>query len=393
MDNIVEPNSNFDFSKLSLAQPTSIQGGAYFTKILFDGTPLYIQTPKSSTRQGFLKNGKKIQCELMFENNDEEFIHWMECLETNCQRLIFEKSTDWFQSSLELADIETAFNSPIKIFKSGKFYLVRTNVKINSLTNNALVKIYNENEIPLTMNDVTSESSIISILEIQGIKFTSRNFQIEIDLKQVMLLNNDIIFENCLIKKSTTTPLATPTTNIKQTMDNEEVVSEQETILQDRTTTSTGSTILDVIDEDTDKNLTELDLGLIDADAVADTTIALDCKNDNNTDTDTDTDTNTTVPSDLSTLEVNVKEDDCLMVEDMKEIDFDAPLESNGVESLKLKKPMEVYYEMYKEVRQKAKTAKKEALLAFLEAKNIKQTYMLDDMDSSSDEGGFYEGE
>ena len=48
---------------------------------------------------------------------------------------------------------------------------------------------------------------------------------------------------------------------------------------------------------------------------------------------------------------------------------------------------------MYKEVRQKEKTAKKEALLAFLEAKNIKQTYMLDDMDSSSDEGGFYEGE
>ena len=310
----------------------------------------------------------------------------MECLETNCQRLIFEKSTDWFQSSLELADIETAFNSPIKIFKSGKFYLVRTNVKINSLTNNALVKIYNENEIPLTMNDVTSESSIISILEIQGIKFTSRNFQIEIDLKQVMLLNNDIIFENCLIKKSSN-PLATTTTtttNIKHVMDDEA------TIEQDMTTTIAGSTILDVIDEDkdkdkdkdkdtdTDKTLTELDLGLIDVEV--DTTVALDC-NDN---------TNASLDSS------NLEEDDDLMVGaniDMKEIDFDAPLESNGVESLKLKKPLEVYYEMYKEVRQKAKTAKKEALLAFLEAKNIKQTYMLDDMDSSSDESSFCEGE
>ena len=51
------------------------------------------------------------------------------------------------------------------------------------------------------MDDVNADSSIISILEIQGIKFTSRNFQIEIELKQVMLLNKDALFENCVIKK------------------------------------------------------------------------------------------------------------------------------------------------------------------------------------------------
>ena len=47
---------------------------------------------------------------------------------------------------------------------------------------------------------------------------------------------------------------------------------------------------------------------------------------------------------------------------------------------------------MYKEAREKAKRAKKEALLSFLEAKNIKQTYMLDDLDSS-DESSFSEDE
>jgi hypothetical protein len=34
MDNIIEPSYNFDFSKLSLAQPVAIQGGAHFTKLL-----------------------------------------------------------------------------------------------------------------------------------------------------------------------------------------------------------------------------------------------------------------------------------------------------------------------------------------------------------------------
>jgi hypothetical protein len=48
-----------------------------------------------------------------------------------------------------------------------------------------------------------------------------------------------------------------------------------------------------------------------------------------------------------------------------------------------LKKPNQVYYEIYKQARKKAKQAKKEAIMAFLEAKNIKKTYMLEDLDES----------
>ena len=117
-----------------------------------------------------------------------------------CQKLIFEKRDAWFQNSLEENDIESAFNSTIRVYKSGKYYLVRTNIK-NNHNNLPTIKIYNEEEIPLTMDDIKAETNIISILEIQGIKFTSRNFQIEIDLKQIMVLDNEPIFE------TSTTPL------------------------------------------------------------------------------------------------------------------------------------------------------------------------------------------
>ena len=199
MDNIIEPNENFDFSTLSLAHPTGIQGGAYFTKIEHNKKPLYIQTSKSQTRQGFVKTGKKYYCDLMFDKNAESLIHWFENLETKCQQLIFERRDTWFQNSLEESDIETAFNSIIRVYKSGKFYLVRTNIK-NNHNNLPTIKIYNEQEIPLTMDDIKTETNIISILEVQGIKFTSRNFQIEIELKQIMVLDNEPIFDNCLIK-------------------------------------------------------------------------------------------------------------------------------------------------------------------------------------------------
>jgi hypothetical protein len=50
--------------------------------------------------------------------------------------------------------------------------------------------------------------------------------------------------------------------------------------------------------------------------------------------------------------------------QDLEEVNFGLDLENN-LETLTLKKPNEVYYEMYKQAREKAKNAKKEALAKF----------------------------
>ena len=52
---------------------------------------------------------------------------------------------------------------------------------------------------------------------------------------------------------------------------------------------------------------------------------------------------------------------------------------------LSLKKPNDVYYEIYKVAREKAKHMKKVAVEAYLEAKEIKTKYMLSDIDDSDD--------
>jgi hypothetical protein len=54
---------------------------------------------------------------------------------------------------------------------------------------------------------------------------------------------------------------------------------------------------------------------------------------------------------------------------------------------LRLKTRHDVYYKLYKEMRQRAKEAKREALANYLEAKRIKNTYLLEDVsESESDE-------
>ena len=53
---------------------------------------------------------------------------------------------------------------------------------------------------------------------------------------------------------------------------------------------------------------------------------------------------------------------------------------------IKLKEAREVYLDIYNVAREKAKKAKNEAIKAYLEAKRIKELYMLDIDDSSSEE-------
>lgn len=63
-------------------------------------------------------------------------------------------------------------------------------------------------------------------------------------------------------------------------------------------------------------------------------------------------------------------------------IDVNTPDES--IETIQLKQPNQIYIDLYKDTRRKAKKAKREAEQAFLEAKQIKQSYQLN-IDSDTD--------
>ena len=70
------------------------------------------------------------------------------------------------------------------------------------------------------------------------------------------------------------------------------------------------------------------------------------------------------------------------------EINFD--LDLDNLESITLKKPNHVYQQMYKDIIERAKISKREAKTAYIEAKNLKEQYMLisdsdDSYDSDSD--------
>jgi hypothetical protein len=375
MENIVEPNDSFDFTKLSLGHPSTIQGGAYFTSIEYNNIPLYIQTTKSLSKQGIVRTGKKLYIDLMFDKTSEPIVNWFENLEETCKKLIYAKKEEWFQNSLEECDIDNAFNSIIRIYKSGKFYLVRSNIKCNQASEPA-VKLYNENEVTMTCQDIIDDTELISILEIKGIKFTTRNFQIDIEVKQIMILDNEPIFKNCVIKgrKSNNDKkeldVAKPknidfVTNVK--LDNMENLEEIEALSVNNTSQNTDMFNIQIEDK------THI--------VQPETKAPLENKANlvNNT-----TDKSNDIHFEIEELCDNIIEEE----PSLQELVIDNTT-LDEMDNITLKKPNQIYFDLYKEARSKAKIAKKNAILAFLEAKNIKKTYMLDnlnEMDSDFDE-------
>jgi hypothetical protein len=326
---------------------------------------IYIQTPKSLTKQGFIKSGKKIYTDLMFDNNDTVFINWIENLESKCQELIFNKGQTWFENKLEKDDIETSFSSPFKIFKSGKYYLLRVNVKPN-------IKIYDENNEIISNEDIASDKTIISILEIQGIKFTSRNFQIEIELKQAMIVSPDPFLDECFIKKPIKKQHTNNNDNLASTLDLNINSFIQESA-KDLVNNSKNSSSLEI------PNNTQINLDIPKPKELNQPNSLLE-------------DFDPEPEPEPEIVEVEVEEEQQVEEEEekedpniLKEFDLSSTLENN-LESITLKKPNQVYYEIYQKARDKAKEAKKNAIVAYLEMKNIKKTYMLDDINDSDSE-------
>ena len=386
---------NFDFTKLTLSKPTLISGGNYFIRFKKDNYPLYIQPPCCYTRNGFIKNGRKYYTDLLFNNDDEYFIHWLEKLEEHCIQYIYDNRNNWFDGDMEKPDIENYFTSPLKIYKSGKFYLVRTNIPTSLETPS--IKIYDESENIVDCMTITDTTQLMSILEIQGIKCSTRSFQIELEMKQALVLTPQElpIFDKCIIQSTRTSP---PTSH---------VTSESVTTHEDR--------INDVINvSDIDMNITttcEQAEDIVDNTnkyCIETNTTPENKHNPNNLGQITQTNTTSEnkqdniqyVHDEVVTNIMNDNVDDRLKVnipipENKTNIEeFELTLEElSNEDKVTLKEPTEIYYKMYRDARQKAKLARELALSSYLEAKNIKNTYMLKNIEDSDNSDLDYDTE
>lgn len=376
---VYHPNDTFQFNHLHLSPPNNIPGGSYLTKYAYYDSkkPLYIQTPKTLSKQGVVVAGKKAHIDILFtgENeHDAEFIEWIADLEKRSVDLLYEKRHLWFTQELDKSDIENSFTSPIRAFKTGN-YLVRVNLELNRIQTHIqpfLCKVFDENRAIVPVDYVNAHHNIISIVEFQGIKFTARSFQMELILRQVLVIPELPLFETCIITTNTnananTTSIAEPLGKCEptQTIDNDSAAA-----------VAAASVSAKELVETLDKSL-----GTPDPEPQLYTSPA------------------SSALKHFECTEVDIDFKNISDVIDTKEPAFDVPPTATGTTGatckqnnsgggsggggggLTLKKHKDVIYEMYKVAKRKAQEAKKAAIRAYLEAKEIKASYLLDDLD------------
>jgi hypothetical protein len=418
--NVHNADDSFQFDKLALTPPNGIVGGSYLTKYAYNGSksPLYIQTPKTKSKQGIVVVGKKAYIDILVTNSDTDFIEWIANLEKQSIDLLFEKRHLWFTEELDKTDIENSFTPVIRPFKSGQSFLVRVNLELNRVsTHNQpfMCKVFDENRRIVNVEYVKPEHQIMSILEFQGIKFTKRNFQIELFIRQVLVIPDVPLFDTCVITSSTAAP-NTALSSATPTMASVEPV--QATNVLENSPINNSTIDNSTIDNSTRKviNTTE---HLGEDVSFRDATLYLHESNDqaeitNNTANIGDNSSGSLKHFEFTEVDIDFNNiSDTIDVEPASfDIDRSADATTHATThavtatqkkqniwknggQVTLKKHKEVLYEMYKVAKRKAQEAKKTAIRAYLEAKEIKATYMLDDLEDSesgsesgSDSGG-----
>ena len=359
MENIYEATADFPFDKLTLLKPSAMAGGNYFMKFRIQDSPLYIQSPKCLLKQGISKAGKRFYSDLMFSNEHESFTQWIERLENFSQKYIYEQRTQWFETDLDMHDIENSFTPSLKLYKSGKYYLARANIP--SILGKCSLKIYDEKENEIDHEQLAENMNVITILEILGIKCSARSFQIEIEIKQMLVLKPVNLFDKCILVKTPTSLM--DAIDLGKTMDEEPPA----TIFAE---TPINENVVNGISENVVKGFSENVVNGFSENVVKGIS-------ENNPQE------YLAEPS-LEERENPVEERFSETISHEYPIEVDFPLaELSESDSIQLKTRNDVYYKMYRDAKRKAKIARDLALSSYLEAKRIKNIYMLNEIDDS----------
>ena len=401
---LYKPNKEFDFSLLSLESPQSIQGGTHFTKININGDkPLYIQMPKCTTKQGIVKTNRVMYSDLLYnKNNCEPLIEWLLALEKHCQSKINEKKDMWFVSEMTEDDIENMMSPVYRLYRSGKNLLIRTFIDVDKATDKGKCMVYDEKEILLDQSAVVG-TNIIPLILIEGIKFTSKSFDIEIKLIQAMVLAKDPeIMQTCLIKRDG----VPQTNNVGRNKEDKEINNTEspnelpndsiETFTDEQISSAVAPAVAPEAEApEADAPVAEADAPVAEADAPvaeADAPVAEAGETEAETEAHVPvtksllTEEDTLDDSNKSILDYEYVQEEKDYLEnisnDLEEVD----IEPDDRGSISLKQPNEIYAGIYKAARTKAKLMRKAAIAAFLEAKKIKTQHLLDDIYSSDEE-------
>ena len=412
---------NIDFNNITLGEPGRLHGGAYYAKIYLDKDQFMFSTPTIQTKNGVVTSGRKKYIDMMFSNDQEFFREFLLNFEEKLKAIILEKSSLWFDNNLEKDDIDYFFNSCIRSYKA-KQNLVRTYIYTKDLND---FSVFDENEV-IQKYTAINNNNIISLLHLKGIKFTSNSFQLDIEVKQVMTVEDKPLFSKCMLSKNKKED-DTINTEVVSKLDDtiNHIESDKEThqgfleeeediqqleeenvdrpIIEDDSKNNIDTITLEtrnVIQTDEEINSTTETLEELTTDIS--NSVSFDEVNNetqeliqmiDNVDTETDVNNNEYLEKNEENKTTQQVEDDrsedlgklSHSIEPVELKEYDLKIEDEERNTIRLRKPKEIYYSIYKNAIERAIQSKKSAILSYLEAQKIKEQYLVNHLEENEE--------
>ena len=388
---IYDITENFNFNNLKLENPSLINANNYFSKIYNNNSNknFYIKLPKCKTKHGIVNSNNKCFCELEFNSNEKIVAEFFENLENFCIKEICANKSLWFYDSENISndDIQEYITPIMRSYRGGKKFLIKTNIKQEKLI------VYDENEKKLSFTEYDVNNEVIPLININGIKFSKSSFIIDIILVQFMVLYPSDSFENQILIKLNKQEINSNKTNIKYIEEHKEPIKNNLEPLEDnleqlednlKPLEDNLKPLRDNLEhiednlEHIEDNLKPLEkLITNDELAISDCNLKTEVTEIKNTNTKNNS--FKYLIESLETIECN--NDGSIELNDLDTI-------AENTDPIELKTHETIYLEIYKKAKHKAKQIRKNAIEAFLEAKNIRTRYNLDTIldDSSSDD-------
>lgn len=357
------PGEPFKFESIVFADPTSGgQRGGYFSRLsCADSSPLLIQTSATTSKSGITTTTRSTHMDIEVESNSA--LHqWLSDLENYILESITANSDKWFTSPMTADEISYLLVPVCKRQASREFMRATIPVARYAAQSRGL-SVFDENEVSQSQSSITAETHFIGVVEVVGVRFTSTAMRIELNLKQVMVLGKTAE-PVCLVKKSKATTETEYMADAEPAADNGtvEAVRVSETL----DNSSLTQTQLNVVsNREGNSKVTEVEDP---------------AKPKVQTDTEHRSGTHSTYSNQVPGTLTSTSDDVTL-----EEVNVDIDTESDA-QGIQLKEKHEVYQELYSELYNRARMAKKQAIQLYLEAQELQVEHALDAIESSDDD-------
>lgn len=410
----------------------------YVSTLNFDSSDaaFTLLLPQCNTKAGIIEQSSKTYTDLLFDSSAsdvKELVDLLIAMEEEAAKQLHSRSGEWFEGDsgkMTVQSFEDMFTPVVRYVNRQRNVCVRVHIPASSrgikqASTGYDCDIYDKSGKTRLLSDIRTDTNILPLVEVKEIRMTSTSINLHINLVECMIVKdseaiNDIAEQRAPSRRiQLASALASDSVDKAQTKElilvedkrkeneSEEHQEEQKEMQDDQreeqsVATSMDDTVVggDVISSEVG-TVGEAEFntdGIDDARVATETTFSNDEANEHETDESGVGSSETGITThDSEVKEHNASTSDGGLVlenvgNEVLEVESDI-LEEVGVltvdetEPIKLKKPDEVYKDIYKAAITKAKKLRQVALEAYLDAKKIKAKFMLEDIYDSDEDG------